>query len=79
MTTAACPQSAEIVDFAGVKIRRASAIAAARAASDAAELAMMYEVKELVDKIAADKASDQLSTSIQYRKAFAHLFQEKHP
>jgi predicted negative regulator of RcsB-dependent stress response len=65
---------AQIIDFASVKIQRASAVAAARAASDAAELATMLAVKKMVDKIAADKASGHLSTSVQYRKAFAHLF-----
>jgi len=70
-------QSAEIVNFANVKAQRAAAAVAARAASDAAELATMLAVKELVDKIAADRASDHLSTSVQYMKTFAHLFNQE--
>jgi hypothetical protein len=60
----------QIVDFASVKTQRASAVAAARAASDAAELAAMFAVGELVDQIAADKASGHLSTPERYLKMF---------
>ena len=59
-----------VIEIASVKARHR----AARAASDASELAMMHAVKKMVDKIAADKASDHLSTSVQYLKTFAHLF-----
>jgi hypothetical protein len=69
-------QSAEIVDFANARIQRAAAVTAARAASDAAELAAMFAVGKLVETIAADKASGKLSAPEVY---LARFNQEKRP
>jgi hypothetical protein len=66
--------SAGIVDLANAKSQRAAVAAAARAASDAAEFAAMRAVGKLVDTIAADKASGNLSTPDEY---LARLFNQE--
>jgi hypothetical protein len=57
-----------IVDLATVRSQRAAAVAAARAVSDAAELAAMFAVRKLVDTIADDAARGKLSTPDGYLK-----------
>jgi hypothetical protein len=65
---------AEIIDLANVKTQRAAAAVAARAASDAAELAAMFAVRKMVDAIAADKARGKLASPGEY---LARLFNQE--
>jgi hypothetical protein len=69
--------SATILDLANARTQRAAAVAAARAASDAVELAVMHAVKQLVDKIAADKANRRSSTPEEYLKCLTTCLTRK--